>query len=82
MTDLLLEDLENPTGEGMVQILSYEKGEMLGEQRAAADKGAVHSLCLSRFAGSFSKVKKGRFSRWPFRRFRMRKQMEGRNVAT
>jgi hypothetical protein len=42
MTDLLLEDLKNLTSEGMAQILSYEKGEMLGQQKVAANKRAAH----------------------------------------
>lgn len=58
MTDLILQDLENLTSEGLVQILSNEKREMLGEQRVPAKKRGVNRS--SSFAGSFTKVRKAR----------------------
>ena len=36
MTDLILQDLNNLTSEGLAQILSKEKREILGEQRVPA----------------------------------------------
>jgi hypothetical protein len=60
MTDLLLQDLKNLTGEGLVQTLSSEKKEMFGEQRAPARERGVNYLFLSLFAGSFTKVRKAR----------------------
>ena len=60
MTDLLLQDLKNLTSEGLVQILSNEKKEMLGEQRVPAKKRAVNRLYSGSFAGSVTKVRKAR----------------------
>jgi len=60
MTDLILQDLNNLTSEGLALILSREKREILGEQRAPAKKRAVNRLYLSSFAGSVTKVRKPR----------------------
>jgi len=60
MTDLLLQNLNNLTSEGLVPILSNEKLEMLGEQGLPAKKRAVNRLCLSSFAGSVTNVRKTR----------------------
>jgi len=60
MTDLLLQDLKSFTSEGLVQILSDEKREMLGEQRVPAKERWVDRLFSSSFAGSFTKVGKAR----------------------
>ena len=64
MTDLLLQDLNNLSSEGMVQTLAYEKREMLGEQRIAVNKKISHYSWVSSFAGSFSNVKKARPPHW------------------
>ena len=58
MTDLILQDLNNLTSEGLAQILSKEKREMLGEQRVPAKKRAVNRLYLSSFAGSVTNGQK------------------------
>jgi len=60
MTDLILQDLNYLTSEGLVQILSSEKREMLGEQRVPAKKKVVTHLYLSSFAGSVTNVRKTR----------------------
>ena len=60
MTDLILQDLKNLTSEGLAQILSKEKREILGEQGLPAKKRAVNRLCLSSFAGSVTNVSKTR----------------------
>jgi len=58
MTDLFLHDLKNLTSAGLVQILSNEKKEMLGEKRAPATTRAVNHFCLRSVAGSVTKVSK------------------------
>ena len=63
MTDLILQDLNNLTSEGLAQILSKRKREILGEQRVPAKKRAVNRLYLSSFAGSVTKVTKVRKAR-------------------
>jgi hypothetical protein len=60
VTDLLLQDLENLTNEGLVQILSNEKKEILGEQRVSAKKKAVHRSRFNSFVGSFTKIRNAR----------------------
>ena len=60
MTDLLLQDLENLTNKGLVQTLSNEKKEMLGELRVPAKRRAVHRSCFGSFAGSVTKIRKAR----------------------
>jgi hypothetical protein len=60
MTDLLLQDLENLTNEGLVQILSNEKKEMLGELRLSAKKRAVHRSRFNSFVGPVTKIRKAR----------------------
>jgi hypothetical protein len=60
MIDLFLQDLKNLTSEGLAQILSNEKKEMLGELRVPAKKGSIGRLCSRSFAGSFTKVRKTR----------------------
>ena len=60
MTDFLLQDLENLTNEGLVQILSNEKKEMFGEQRVPAIIGAVNRLGLRSVAGSVTEASKSR----------------------
>ena len=60
MTDLLLQDLENLTNEGLVQILSNEEKEMLGELRVSAKKRAVHRSRFNSFVGSVTKTRKAR----------------------
>jgi hypothetical protein len=58
MPDLMLQDLDNLTSEELAQILSKEKGEILGEQRVPAEKRAVNRLNLNSLAGSVTKVRK------------------------
>jgi hypothetical protein len=41
MTDLILQDLNYLTSEGLAQILSKEKREILGEQRVPAKTGLL-----------------------------------------
>lgn len=60
MTDLILQDVNNLTSEGLAQILSKEKREILGEQGLPAKNRAVDRLHLSSFAGSVTKVRKAR----------------------
>jgi hypothetical protein len=64
MTDLLLQDLENPISEGRMRTLSKEKREMLGEEEVPAEERAIHWLHLSSWAGSLRKVKQIRSSLW------------------
>ena len=58
MTDLILQDLKNLTSEGLAQILSKEKREILDEQGLPAKKRAVNRLNLNSPAGSVTKVRK------------------------
>jgi len=60
MTDLILQDLNYLTSEGLAQILSKEKREILGGQRVPAKKRAVDRLFSSSFAGSVTNVRKTR----------------------
>jgi hypothetical protein len=60
MTDLILQDLNNLTSEGLAQILSKEKREILGAQGLPAKNRAVDRLHLSSFAGSVTNVRKTR----------------------
>jgi hypothetical protein len=64
MTDLVLQDLENLTGERQVHVLSKEKREMLGVENVPGEKRAVDCFYLSFFAGSLRKVKQIRSSLW------------------
>jgi hypothetical protein len=63
MTDLILRDFENFTSEGLVQILSKEKWEMLGEQKVPTKKRSVHRSCFSSSAGPFTKLRKSKGER-------------------
>lgn len=60
MTDLILQDLNNLTSEGLMQTLPDEKKEMFGEQRVLAKKRGVDRLFSSSFAGSVTNVRKTR----------------------
>jgi hypothetical protein len=60
MTDPILQDLNNLTSEGLVQILSNKKKAMLDEQRVPAKKRAVNQLSVSAFAGLGTKLRKAR----------------------
>ena len=60
MTDLILQDLNYLTSEGLAQILSKEKREILGEQRVLAKERGVDRLFSSSFAGSVTNVRKTR----------------------
>ena len=64
MTDLILHDLNNLTSEGLAQILSKEKREILGEQRVPAKKRAVNRLYLGSLASSVIKVRKTGGKKW------------------
>jgi len=52
MTDLFLQNLENRTNEGLVQVLSNEKPKMFGEQKFHENKGHDNWLGSRPFAGS------------------------------
>ena len=52
MADLLLQDLENLTSEGLVQVLSNEKTKMIGEQKFHENKEEDNRLGSRPFAGS------------------------------
>jgi hypothetical protein len=77
MTDLVLQDLENLTGERQVQVLSKEKREMLGVEDVPGEKRAVDCFCLSFLARSLRKAKQIRPLRWSRHRFEVRNNRNG-----
>jgi len=60
MADLLLQDLENLTNEGLVQVLSNEKTKMFGELKLHNKRREDHWLGSRAFAGSMLTSEKPR----------------------
>jgi len=58
MTDLFLQNLENRTNEGLVQVLSNEKPKLFGEQKFHENKGQDNWLGSRPFAGSMLTLEK------------------------
>ena len=60
MTDLILQDLNNLTSEGLAQILFKEKREILGELKLHNKRREDNRLGSRPFAGSVTSVRKTR----------------------
>jgi len=58
MTDLLLQDFENLTHEGLVQVLSNEKTIMFGERKLHNKRREDNRLGSRLFAGSMLTLEK------------------------
>jgi len=58
MTDLILQDFKDITGEGLGHILSDEKSKMFGETEVQSAKKKAHRSVSGSFASLFAKLKK------------------------